>query len=421
MTTRAFPMRNFTPPKAFRGDNDLAKKLYLLDPSKHLILGEPFPEEETPRANYYRRYQYRHGMEGYFVMNKDDLAQHANVFGLTGTGKTTFLEEIVDQLRSEKMGKIPVLIINLAKENQHLKFGPDIVTKYGELGLQAPYIPTLPKDRGKLESCLEHSSNNLVATMGFKHEIKRILPIVMMNWVNQKKKLPTSIKTLFRSLVDYIKKYKYAGNFQVNVLRTTYNRIKYIVKNKPLVQSLKYLPDIPWWFKKWMAGDMVFIDLSPCDSVARQLLTYSIFQLVRSYIPRDETNELKYLIIIDEAHKILREPTSRDHNDVDYITKNQTQAIIEELLMEFRSMGVGMIIADQQPSSLMKCAYSLASNRFLFRLNHPCYKLFSTNKDEWEAISRLENRQLLAIVNGKDAAMNTIDKSDMFMMKLVEL
>ncbi|MFX0099554.1 MAG: hypothetical protein ACFFCS_08225 [Candidatus Hodarchaeota archaeon] len=384
-----------------------------IDPSIHLVLGEKI--WNYPRIAFFRDYFSLHDDGDFFIMHKDALSQHANVFGLTGTGKTTFLEEVTAQLRG-----LPILILNLAKENQESRFKVDIPLKYGSFGLDAPYIPCLPKALDLVENYIERSSTNLVAMMAFKHEVKRILPIVMMNWVKKRKCMPESVITLFKSLINYIKKYSYAGDFHKNLLNTTRNRVKYIVKNEYLVHALRYLPHVPWWFGEWVKGKTVFIDLSRCDSVARQLITYNIFQLVRAYIPKVETNKLKYLIICDEAHKILRKPTSGDKDDMEYITKMRTQAIIEELLMEFRSMGVGMIIADQQPSSLMKCAYSLASNKFLFRLNHPCYSLFSTNRDEWEAISRLEDRQLIAIVNGKPAGMQTIDKNELSFKLLLE-
>lgn len=341
-------------------------------------------------------------------MEINDLVQHSNVFGLTGTGKSFFIEQLIDQLQRYKKGIIGNLIINYAKKRQEIFFKPDIILRYGDELLVVPYF-VMPRDKNEIVKAIEQSAHNIVATMGLKYVVKRILPIIMVKWWEQKGRLPASLIQVLDSLVGYLKKFPYAPEFQANLLQATLNRINDIVKDATLLKTLLFVNDIPAWFTQWLQGKTVFIDLSSCDSIAKQLLTYCIFQMVRVLIPHDETNELKHLIIIDEAHQILRQPATNDPNDDDFITMVQTQAIFESLLKEFRSMGVGILIADQQPSSLITCAHSLASNKFLFRLNYPCNTLFFANTDLRDKIARLPNRTLLVMVEGKQAVLRTFD------------
>ncbi len=375
--------------------------------SKELKIGTTYEPGRGPNSNH----------PNVTCIAVNDLVQHSNVFGLTGTGKSFFIESIVKQLQEYNKGKIGILVINYAKKRQEAFFAPDVILRYGNAALSVPYF-IMPREKGEVKKYTEQAAHNIVATMGLKYAVKRILPIVMDMWWQKEGQLPPSIAILLKDLIRYIKSHPYAPEFQTNLLQATANRIYSISEDTTLVRALQLIDGIPEWFSQWLAGKTIFIDLSPCDSVAKQLLTYCIFQAVRVLVPHDETNELKHLIIIDEVHQILRQPLTSDPNDEDFITITQTQTIFESLLKEFRSMGVGIMLADQQPSSLVPCAHTLASTKFLFRLNYPCNTLFTSNVDLREQISRLENRKYLALVEGKQMFLFTIDSQRYYSEKI---
>nr|MDO8114082.1 DUF87 domain-containing protein [Candidatus Sigynarchaeota archaeon] len=347
----------------------------------------------------------------------DDLVQHSNVFGITGTGKSYFISNLVNQLQRFKKGMIGILIINYGKKHQEVFFKPDLTLRYGDAGLSVPYF-IMPLDKTEVKKYSEQSAHNIVATMGLKYAVKRILPIVMDLWWQQRGCLPASLGGLLNDLLRYIKAHPYAPEFQANLLQATTNRIHAIVSDASLINAVRLVNTTPDWFTQWLDGKTVFLDFSGCDSVAKQLLSYCVFQMVRALIPHDETNVLKHFIIIDEAHQILRKPLTGDPNDEDFITMVQTQTIFESLLKEFRSMGVGILIADQQPSSLISCSHSLASNKFIFRLNYPCNTLFFSNPDRRDDVLRLGDRVMLAMVNGRMTFIQTLESDHLLFAKV---
>jgi len=73
--------------------------------------------------------------------------------------------------------------------------------------------------------------------------------------------------------------------------------------------------------------------------------------------------------------------------------------IFSELLKEYRSRGVGFIIADQSPSQLFEDVASQPSIKIIFRQDYPNNTLFSEDIFEWQMLTQLENRIAL-IING---------------------
>ncbi len=90
----------------------------------------------------------------------------------------------------------------------------------------------------------------------------------------------------------------------------------------------------------------------------------------------------------------------------------------DHLAREYAQHRRDRMLADQQPSSLVPCAHTLASTKFLFRLNYPCNTLFTSNVDLREQISRLENRKYLALVEGKQMFLFTIDSQRYYSEKI---
>ena len=124
-----------------------------------------------------------------------------------------------------------------------------------------------------------------------------------------------------------------------------------------------------------------------------------------------EFYELRKLIIIDEAHVILEKPITTNSDDADFIMKEQMSKIFSELLKEYRSRGVGFIIADQSPERLFDDVSSQPSIKVLLRLDYPNNLLFSEDPEERQMLSQLQNR--LALVNngttGEKYLIKTLD------------
>ena len=108
---------------------------------------------------------------------------------------------------------------------------------------------------------------------------------------------------------------------------------------------------------------------------------------------------MKHLIVIDEAHAILEKPITNNSDDADFIMKEQMAKIFSELLKEYRSRGVGFIIADQSPKRLFDDVSSQPSIKMIFRVDYPNNTLFSEDIKERQLLTQLSNR-FVYVING---------------------
>ena len=79
--------------------------------------------------------------------------------------------------------------------------------------------------------------------------------------------------------------------------------------------------------------------------------------------------------------------------------KEQRTKIFSELLKEYRSRGVGFIIADQSPARLFDDVVSQPSIKVIFREDYPNNLLFSEDSIERQILTQLPNR-LALVING---------------------
>lgn len=73
--------------------------------------------------------------------------------------------------------------------------------------------------------------------------------------------------------------------------------------------------------------------------------------------------------------------------------------IFSELLKEYRSRGVGFVVADQSPARLLDDVASQPSIKVIFREDYPNNLLFSEDTYERQLLTQLPNR-LALVING---------------------
>lgn len=220
----------------------------------------------------------------------------------------------------------------------------------------------------------------------------------MLGLIELKGKLPPFMIDLLRGVYNYMNKNKYGPETQANLLQALINRINVFDEIK--IQSvLKNFGELPEWVENWKKGRKIFLDLSMCSKYVKMIIINTIFQLIRTITKDIEAEELKHLIVIDEAHAILEKPITTNSDDADFIMKEQMTKIFSELLKEYRSRGVGFIIADQSPNNLFKDVASQPSIKIIFREDFPHNTLFSEEPNERQMLTQLPNRFAL-VING---------------------
>jgi len=327
----------------------------------------------------------------YVPINK--LPQDLVVFGKSGCGKTYFLARFIKEL-SNKARDVGILVLNIAKSSQEIYYQDFSTVKYSDDDFQIPYF----FEGQYLEKCLQETATYICASLGLKNVFEKIIYRTAIAFIKKSEKLPELLGTLLKGVENYVKNNPYGTDVQANLLQALRNRVKVFSEEK--VQNvLKLTKDLPKWFKDWIDGKNIFLDLSMCNKFTKALIVNAIFQLVRTNTKDTEIEELKHLIVIDEAHAILEKPITKNSDDTDFIMKEQMAKIFSELLKEYRSRGVGFVIADQSPARLFEDVASQPSIKVIFREDYPNNIIFSEDPFERQILTQLENR-LALVING---------------------
>jgi len=335
----------------------------------------------------------------------DKLPQDIVVFGKSGSGKTYFLVHFIQEI-IRKTPETGVLILNIAKESQDSYYKNLNVLKYGDKEFNVPYF----LEGISLEKSLLETASYICASLGLKNVFEKMIYYTELAFIKQKGKLPNNLIDLLRSVEKYLESNPYGNEVQSNFKQALRNRINVLNEDtlKKIVEIQENLPD---WIERWLNGENFFIDLSMCNKYSKFLIINSIFQVIRSSTHDFEEERLNYLIVIDEAHAILEKPITRNSDDADFIMKEQMAKIFSELLKEYRSRGIGFIIADQSPSDLFDIISSQPSIKVIFREDYPNNQLFSENANEREMLTQLPNRIALVLngTTGEKYLMKSID------------
>jgi hypothetical protein len=335
----------------------------------------------------------------------DNFAQSAIIAGNPGTGKTYLLRQLVTEF-SRAAPHVGIMILNLAKPNQEKTYGIGRVITYGSEEFRIPYFFEGPF----LEQSLQESATYLVASVGLKNIVEKNMHTVMKSYYYQQG-LPRSLKILFDNLERFFKQNPYHHELQTNLLRAIHNRILSLLSDPVLIRTMELISEIPSWIRDWLAGENCYVDLSACNVYVKRLLTNAIFQMVRTLLSASDVNQLKYLIVIDEAHQVLQKVLSRNADDDETVAREQLERIFTTLLQEFRSKGLAFLLAENFPSQIFDCCLTLPSVKFLFNMGSLESSLFTKDVTEQKVLAVQKNRQALLFngVTGERYAFHTIN------------
>ena len=331
--------------------------------------------------------------ETFIPINK--LPQDLAIFGKSGSGKTYFLARFIKELAA-KSKDVGILVLNIKKQSQEIFYNDFTKLKYSDEDFHIPYFTNGEKE--SLKKRLQETATYLCASMGLKNVFEKIIYRTEVGFLELKGKLPEFFLRLLKGVEIYIKKNPYGPEEQANLLQVFRNRMN--VYNEDKIQNvLRLKENLPNWVTDWLNGKNIFLGLSLCSKFIKPLIVNAIFQLVRTVTKDSEAEELKYLIIIDEAHALLEKPITTNSDDADFITKELMAKIFSELLKEYRSRGVGIVIADQSPSLLFDDVTSQPSIKVIFRVDYPNNLLFSEDPLERQVLTQLPHR-LALVING---------------------
>ncbi|MHA1491554.1 MAG: hypothetical protein ACTSRI_18105 [Promethearchaeota archaeon] len=338
----------------------------------------------------------------------NNFSQSVIIGGQSGVGKSRLLGQICSEFY-EKTPKIGVLFINLGKGNQENLYKIDKILKYGDLDLKIPYYI-----KGEyLEKGLQETASYLTASMGLKSPVDKIMYLVEKSFFRKNGDMPQLIQKLFRGLKKWYEVHQYHDKYQTNILRAIENRVLHLLSDPILEKILEYNSKsiIPTWFRQWRLGKKIFIDLSMCTIHVKWLLSNAMFQMVRTLTPDVEVGRIQNIIVMDEAHQILRKPKGSYFSTDDSVALEELERIFDILLREFRSKGLAFFLADQTPSDLFECVTKLPSLKILFRMGKDCVKRFFNSLEDQDFVGLLKDRHAL-VLNGVKAERYVIKTID---------
>ena len=327
----------------------------------------------------------------------DSLNTHLNIFGKSGTGKSTLMKIIIKEL-NYKRPDVGILLINLVKPDLELEFPMMSSYKFPSEKFKVPYIIT-----GKrIKKSISGNSNVLAACLGLKYVGPVIISETLQRCYAEFGEFPLRITEFFNCVENNIRAKPYDPDTQKTILTAFKHRIDELFTNTELEKTLRFKWEIPEWFSRWRNGDKIMIDLIDCDDKEQHLLTMLIFQMIETLTPFDYSNKLRHLVSVDEAHRVIGKSRDNDPESAEFIMKNRINAIFSKTIEECRSKGLGILIAEQKPYLLLDSAIDSAAIKILFSLGYPSNELFTGNVKEREMLLNLSPRYAL-VINGTNS------------------
>ena len=340
-------------------------------------------------GDYINKYGVKTDQKQYLYLN--DLNRHLNILGLTGNGKTYFLYHFVNEI-SKKAPNVGMLVILLRKGEEKVDFACDRFYEYPNVRI--PYC----FDCEDITADLKTIAKVLSSIIGLKDIFEWNMGNALKSYFEKYKHLPHSLKRLFKIYWTWFKNKKYPGDFGGTALLAIENRV-YNLIDPELESVTKLAHELPAWFKEFINGKNVLLDLSSISNDQNQLklLVHFIIQMIRVFIPESSEDKLKYAVIIDEIEHIAKIRKNNDNGDNLSVTQSYLAEAFEEFLEAFRSRGVGLITVGKDASVLFKGIHSLPNIIILFTIKLNEAKYFTTSLEDQMSLSSLGYRQACII------------------------
>ncbi len=339
----------------------------------------------------------------------NQLASGLGIFGKPGSGKSMIGGSVTFQAKHIKR-RVGCLVVNVGKSDQEAFYDFDIALSPRDPGFVIPYI-MLPRDERQAAKCLEETAKNIVAGLGMTDPIDQIVVSLILDlW--EKGEFPVRFTDLLSRLLQVLEGQGYSKDVRDNINYATKNRVEPLLKKgiKDLIDTNTSLVDTIPWAEAVKQGKFVYLDLHELPQTAQVFYVFFIMQVLRVIMPEQNDDVLRLLVLLDEAHKILA--ASRRHDDYSS-EKNRTErigTIFGEIIKEFRSRGVGIVILDQDVNSLSEYVL-VVGNQIVFRQPGRDAAAFTTDHDLQEKILNLQDRHaiLFSGSNYSQVEFHTVD------------
>lgn len=336
--------------------------------------------EEPDRPIYLGRVVAGSGRADHWLrLPADSFLRHALVAGMTGSGKSTTVEQILLELwRSHR---VPWLVLEPGMNPGYRRLlrseiGTDLKGYViGDSRFRQLPLNPLSAPPGTL---LHEHIGSLFAVLTAAFELVPPMPEVLKLAVEETyrnhgwdlagvvpDKNPPPFLDLIETVERLVRGLGYSGEIASNIHAGLVLRLKSL-----LTGGLATALDSPDRLDlEELTSTPTIVELGTLANSQTQSLVLGLLslQLRHHWRLRGRASRLRHLTVIEEAHRLLRRPRATGTES------SQAQAVedIGHLVAELRGMGAGVLIADQTPSELLPSAISNTSIKIIHRLDHP--------------------------------------------------
>lgn len=316
-------------------------------------------------------------------LDMDSLCAHTFITGSTGTGKSNFIYNLLEQIYEEDKH---FLVIEPAKgEYKNVLGGFDDVSVYGTNPMYTELLHINPFSFPKHINVLEHI-DRLVEIFNACWPMYAAMPAVLKDAIERVYKdkgwifsNPAYYSDEFPTFADLIKvlpvimsESLYSADTKSDYSGALITRVKSLTNgiNGEIFCSTKEISNEALFDKN------VIVDISRVGSVETKSLIMGILimKLQEYRMQPDKMNEnLQHITVLEEAHNLLRRTSFAQAQESSNL-QGKSVEMLTNAIAEMRTYGEGFIIADQAPDMLDEAVIRNTNTKIIFRLpdEHDC-------------------------------------------------
>lgn len=355
-----------------------------------------------------------------FSFNNEMLCKHLLVAGITGSGKTNTVFNILKNIH------VPFLVLEPAKK-EYRSLKPEIpdlrVYTLGDENI-SPFRLN-PFYFGRNVSIQQHIDNIKViftASFAMYASMPNILEQCLNNiYIKKGWSLTTSeniyekdgvihqeyyptIEDLYYEIDTYMSKLGYAQEQTQNIRAALLTRIKSLmIGGKGFMLNTVETIDM----KELLAYPTVLELEAVADDDEKSLIIGFIAMNIYEHLKSNTTNyneKLKHLLVFEEAHRIFKNSPQSQNQEVSNISGKAIENL-SNILCEVRAYGQGMLIVDQVPTKLASDVLKNTNTKIIQRLvsKDDCEYVSNSlglKDDKVDYISKLTNGSALILTEG---------------------
>lgn len=386
------------------------------------------PSEKTPKTliagNVYHMRKEDKNIR--VKLDMDSLCAHTFITGSTGTGKSNFIYNLLEQIYEEDKH---FLVIEPAKgEYKKVLGGFDDVSVYGTNPMYTELLHINPFSFPKHINVLEHI-DRLVEIFNACWPMYAAMPAVLKDAIERVYKdkgwifsnpayysddFPT-FADLIKVLPDIMIESLYSADTKSDYSGALITRVKSLTNgiNGEIFCSTKEISNEALFNKN------VIVDISRVGSVETKSLIMGILimKLQEYRMQPDKMNEnLQHITVLEEAHNLLRRTSFVQAQESSNL-QGKSVEMLTNAIAEMRTYGEGFIIADQAPDMLDEAVIRNTNTKIIFRLpdEHDCElvgKSIALNDVQIKELAKLP--AFVAVIHQNDWIEAVLCKSEKY-------